>query len=98
MASTPLAFHVLTLKMFHAGPSARVQAFLLGVLAATTQRRYLEATQTFIDWCSVRQIQWATLTEERQDWVMADFVLDAFDEGHPPSLAKDAVAAVSSRR
>eukprot|EP00974_Lingulodinium_polyedra_P085288 8256712-Lingulodinium_polyedra.AAC.1 len=50
------------------GPSGRVQAFLWGLLAAATQRRYGAACAAFSEYCVTSDIPFRQLTEEEQDW------------------------------
>ena len=61
---------------------ARVAEFLLRLLSAQTVQRYQAASRIFDCWLANHAVEFAHLTEEEQDWIVADFVLDLHGEGH----------------
>lgn len=77
------------------GPSAKLQAFLLKHLGPSTQRRYATGLAAFEEWCALLQVPWRTLSEENLDYVLADYVLDGRDQGHPLQPYAEAVASVT---
>ena len=60
----------------------RIVSFLASSLTATTQQRYREALEDFNNDLSLRGLSVWTLSEESLDWLLADRVLDIYEEFH----------------
>ena len=76
---------------------ARVAAFLLSVLGATTQDRYLRALQAFLLWTRAEQIDFDTLPFEEQDIVLADYGLHLRTETGMIQDYRDTMASVQKQ-
>ena len=53
-------------QLLASGPSQRVRAFLHGLLTASTQLRYSNASALFWEYCEMNEIRFKELTEEKQ--------------------------------
>ena len=73
----------------------RVQIFLLGLLTEATRRRYSTALLAFENWCAEFGVEWQSLPQETQDWVIADYALHQYDEDELPLASlRDLVAGL----
>jgi integrase len=79
------------------GPSEKVQKFLFQLLTPASQWRYEHAWQAFAEWLAAHAVDFAGLSEEVQDYVLGDYVLDMSDEGTPLQRLRDTVAAAQKR-
>ena len=76
------------------GPPSRWQAFLMNLLGAGTQLRYRAATSMFDEYCKDLGVNFAVLNEEKQDYLLADAVLEFTDRGSPVPSMRVLVAAL----
>lgn len=72
-----------------------VQDFLLSTLKDATQVRYLEALKGLSNDLREAGVVWADLSEEEQDWWLAEWLLDAFEAGGSKVLHGAALSALS---
>ena len=57
-----------------------VELFLWGTLQANSERLYLEALRNFRTDCAEQDIDFARLDCERQDWLVAEYLLEQRDK------------------
>ncbi|CAE8606123.1 unnamed protein product [Polarella glacialis] len=62
------------------GPTRRLAIFLFGLLQPQTQTRYLSAIAAFMEHCSAIGVSFYDLTEESQDFFLADWLLLSVDD------------------
>ena len=77
------------------GPSRRVLIFLWSLLQPATRERYVSALTEFSDFCDKVNVRWNELAEEQQDFVLAEFLVYAWEEVEGTRLQSlvDCVAA-----
>ena len=75
------------------GPSERVRGFLLSLLAPTTGDRYQQAFQQIMDYAAEVRVTFGALSEEEQDYFIADCVLETVDAGGTLQSCRYMVAA-----
>ena len=76
------------------GRQHRVAEFLRSRLTEASQARYHLALSLLADWCSLHRVSWAVLSEEEQDWLLADYVMDLREaEAHTVQDARYCLAA-----
>eukprot|EP00974_Lingulodinium_polyedra_P081956 7934578-Lingulodinium_polyedra.AAC.1 len=83
--------------MLGSTPSWRRSAvieFLSSALMPATQRRYKEAVAAFSAELDLRGVQFELLDAERQDWVLAEYCVEAFEAGWPRSRVTMLVAGL----
>jgi len=77
------------------GRRRRVGDFLLNLLQATTIGRYDAALQMFKAWLADHAVAWDLETEEDQDFLAAEYILDVRDEAElPVQHARDLISAL----
>ena len=79
------------------GPSPRLAAFLLSLLKPASQNRYVAALQTFQDWLRSLSLEFGELSEESQDFLLCDYVLDCMGREFSPQHCTDLVAAIQKQ-
>ena len=79
------------------GPSRRAVAYVLSFLTLGTQRRYLAALEALEAFLEPLRIDFASLSEESQDYVVCDFIVDVIDEDGAPQACLDLLAALQKQ-
>lgn len=77
------------------GRRDRVRAFLETTLRRSTRQRYAAARNAFRAWCKSVNVDFESLSEEDQDWLAAEFVLDVFEEHAVRQRFLDLISALS---
>ena len=86
---------LLILVMY--GPPRRVALLLLSLVKPGTQLRYARAREELDRYCSQLQVDFWTLTEEKQDYLLAELLLDGKDDDdgiHTVTKGTDLLAAL----
>ena len=63
------------------GPTERVRTFLLSLLRPSSSQRYQESFAYLLDYALEHGVTFGSLSEEEQDYFLADCVLDSVDNG-----------------
>ena len=74
------------------GPSHRVSDFLTGLLARATQERYRKSRNLLNAHLAQIKCDFWSWTEEQQDWLLADILLEWRDDGVTRQTALDCIA------
>ena len=76
------------------GLRGKAASFLLGLLRPATQARYHRALEAFEAWADLGKVVFGELNEEKQDFLLGDYLLELRDAGAPLYFANDVIAAV----
>ena len=76
------------------GLKGRVANYLFGLLQPNTQLRYARALEAFDRWASLGKLRFHELDEEKQDFLLAEYLLEMRDGGAPLHHANDTIAAI----
>ena len=75
------------------GPPPRVRDFLLSLVSPPTVQKYREAFARLLDYSVELNASFGSMTEEQQDYFIADCVLEMIDDGSSLQECRFVVAA-----
>lgn len=64
------------------GPE-RVRQFLMGGVSKSAQEKYRAALKILEDHCAAEDLDFHRMSEQQQGWVVAELVLDAYENDEP---------------